>query len=205
MKKNKTLFLDFHDSFSLNIVSEFYRQGHEIDTLNFEELCAMDKIEIQELFKYRNLILGPGPGHPDDYLRFQQFKDLLINFYNNKERFILGVCLGHQILGNLLSFEVIESNYKKHGESVEYQVLQNDSCFPKDLYGKVISVQRYNSLTLRPIPGEKNSSNFIGLDENNEVLCLRGENFISYQFHPESIGTIYREEIFLYLVKCLYN
>ena len=102
MKKNNTLFLDFNDSFSLNIVSEFYRLGVEVTVINFDDLCKMDNLKIEGLLNHKNLVLGPGPGHPDDYFRFYQFKELINGFINNEGRFILGICLGHQIIGKLM-------------------------------------------------------------------------------------------------------
>lgn len=203
--KKPVLFIDFEDSFSLNIESELYRQEVTVERILFNQFIKDLEGDATKFNEFKKIILGPGPGHPDEYLNHLIFKKFFNKFLTDSSHFAVGICLGHQIIGHLLGLKVIESTSKKHGEAVQYQVQQGDPCFPNELKGLALNLQRYNSLTLGNSGSTLDPSIFIGLDHLNEIACLKGSNFLTYQFHPESVGTKYREEIFSYLVKCLYN
>lgn len=184
---------DFEDSFTYNIYSEVISQGLKIEVIshkkvtNFlEKLAGVDEKTI--------LILGPGPGHPREY---QSVKNFLPALMNNRNIKIIGICLGHQLLCEALGLKVERSFNPKHGESIELSLSDEtakDFSLPQHL-----SVQRYNSLSvLQSIEVEKIIS-FLKLRaffHEKELTMLKGERFISYQFHPESVGTTYRSRFF---------
>ena len=80
----------------------------------------------------------------------------------------MGICLGHQLIGLVDGFEIRKSLKPMHGEQVS--ILFNK---------KYTWVQRYNSLAL-----------FESARSSDEILIREWSRGVSYQFHPESIGTL---------------
>lgn len=170
---NKIVIVDFEDSFTYNIASTIFPFCDDVKVIfhqDFFEPNFFNKLENNQ--KNIGIILGPGPGNPKEYEKyFNQIKFLL----NSPNHYLLGICLGHQILGLIEGFEIDDARIKLHGQSelIEYQ-------------NKLRRVQRYNSLAVFNKEGE-------------EVNVLASSNFKSFQFHPESVGTedniIYFKEI----------
>lgn len=204
-KNKEILIIDFDDSFTLNIASEFYQIGLKSEVINVKNFFKGFKSSPTDILNYDHFVLGPGPGHPEDYFRQHELSEFFKFLFDRPGKTLLGVCLGHQLLGCFLGYSIIDSKEKKHGEVVRYQVNKGDLLFPKSLYGKALELQRYNSLCLQGNTAIKLTNIFEGLDENGEVIGLKGKNFISYQFHPESVGTFYRKQIFYYIRENLYN
>lgn len=162
---SKILVVDFEDSFTYNIASvlhEYCPENITIAVVSHEQF--FEKNYFSTILSYSEkigVILGPGPGHPNEYSEyFPQIKQLFLkeNFY------LMGICLGHQILGLMEGYEIDYCDRPIHGESVDF-------LFRNKLY----QVQKYNSLCVK---------------KGEEVFdLLEGRNWISYQFHPESIGT----------------
>ena len=177
--KNAT-FIDFEDSFSYNVVQELTLIGFHVTVINWRDF---ETLPIEGV-----LVLGPGPGHPDDY---QQLFPMIKNWLEEK-RPLFGVCLGHQIFWRLMGEEVLRSKEPLHGQKVKLQLThewQEWLGVKNDIF-----VQRYNSLAVMGQASVRNPylTNFI---QNDEILITRGENILTYQFHPESIGTSYRSEL----------
>ena len=175
----KATFIDFEDSFSFNIVQELTLVGFEVTVINWNDY---DENPLDGL-----LVAGPGPGHPDDYVSiFHLFKRWL-----SEDRPLFGVCLGHQIFWRLQGGEVVRSKEPLHGQ----RVLLNLTEEWKQWLGinEKVYVQRYNSLS---VPGKFSEKNpyCINFIQDNEILMTRTNRVITYQFHPESIGTTFRTE-----------
>lgn len=197
--------IDFNDSFSLNIVSEFYRLGISIELISVDEFFIAYDTQNIHFEPDQYFIFGPGPGHPEEYFNKYPLNCFLQEYFRSAQNRLLGICLGHQIIGSYFGYGITESRQKKHGEAVKYLVQNGDPCFPNSLENQVLELQRYNSLCLQKENRITQANIFEGLDENGEILCLSGSKFLTYQFHPESIGTIYRKKIFYYLAQSLYN
>lgn len=183
----RATFVDFEDSFSYNVIQELIRIGFEVEVLNwkdFEELPATDL-----------LVLGPGPGHPDDY---QQIFSLLRQWLT-ENRPLFGVCLGHQIFWRLQGEEIVRSKEPLHGQRVR---LVLDKKWQKTLgISTEVWVQRYNSLCV-PAQAELRNPYYQNLIFNEEIVITKSARVLTYQFHPESIGTTFRRK-FLSLVWCI--
>ncbi len=175
----KVLFLDFEDSFTFNLVQELTDLDLFVEVIDWRDFDPS--------FSHDLLVLGPGPGHPDDYqLIFPQ-----IDKWLSLEKKIFAVCLGHQILARMLGAEVCRSRYPLHGQSV---ILTLSASWQDWLdLPKVIQVQRYNSLAVTPGEKEDRVDHYIFQDE---VMMSRSPLWISYQFHPESVGTKCRKAFF---------
>lgn len=190
---------DFEDSFTYNIFSDLCDQA-ETNVIPFSDVYAFLKNATHST-KRQVIILGPGPGHPKDHL---YLNPILKQLYKNKNILIIGICLGHQLIWQSFGLEITRSYNPVHGQ---IEVLNNQSAFfgkndqPSKLY-----VQRYNSLC---VPFKKQSqikfSNEGGkfLVKGSELYASKVNNILSYQFHPESVGTfnksLYYKAIELFL------
>lgn len=173
----KVRIIDFFDSFTFNIVSEFYTQGIESQVISYKDFLEMPvNLDIP-------LLLGPGPGSIEDYQDFYTlFKD---NYFEKLPT--AGICLGHQFLCHMSGMQVIASKCIVHGDTVEIEL--------NDFWKRILNtpetsldVQRYNSQT---VEGRK-QDNFL-YSNDGELMGTLSESFISYQFHPESVGTSCRK------------
>lgn len=173
---NKIIIIDFDDSFTYNIASTLYEREQRIQVIhhkiffkNFDELFqSKEKIGV---------ILGPGPGHPEEYKHYlPQIKWLM----EQPHIYVMGICLGHQILGTVFGHQVKHIKNQVHGVAVDIE-----------FNGINTKVQRYNSLGV-----------FIDDKEQQRLSWPRGE---SYQFHPESVGTENNLMFFKNLLQFLEN
>ena len=172
---DKILIIDFEDSFTYNIANVIFPFEKSCKVISHTEFFNTTIQECLITTERHGIILGPGPGHPDHYEKyFNEIKKLM----HKKNIYILGICLGHQILGRISGYPVLKSHDQKHGQTV----LVN-------FKGHEYEVQRYNSLSV-----------FINNVETDFCAFDRG---ISYQFHPESVGTqqndIFFKDLFAFL------
>lgn len=177
----KALFLDFDDSFSFNVVQELEQAGFYVRVLHWKDFEEMPTEDL--------LVLGPGPGHPDDY---QNIFSLLRKWISD-QRPLFGVCLGHQIFWRLQGEEVVRSKLPLHGQKVRLNLTRNW----KDWLNlkQEVWVQRYNSLCVLSQAQLRNPYVECYI-QDDEILISKGKYFITYQFHPESLGTSSRQAFF---------
>lgn len=174
-------FLDFDDSFSYNVVQELVALGLEVQVLHWMDFENLPEADL--------LVLGPGPGHPDDYQRIFP----LVESWLKSGKSLLGICLGHQIFWRMQGEEVVQSREPLHGQKVKLSLTQDWQEW-LTLPGTV-EVQRYNSLCVIAQSALRNPhlTNFI---QDDEILITRGKGVLTYQFHPESMGTSFRRSFF---------
>ncbi|EPZ50666.1 class I glutamine amidotransferase [Bacteriovorax sp. BAL6_X] len=197
----KLVFVDFEDSFTNNILSYFNEFDFKIEVVNFRKLSHSN---IAHYFNNNLVVLGPGPGHPDEYLNL--FKDAGIELTDfkaelQKARRLIGICLGHQMILYLLDeLKVVRSSIPMHGQAVEIEIGEGQALFDcfSEADRKVLrraKLQRYNSLTLQISSGDYYSGKWesetqLVFDKHNELLmAYRPNRFLTMQFHPESVGT----------------
>lgn len=176
----KALFIDFDDSFSWNVIQELETVGFEVSVVHWMDLETIDT----DL-----LVAGPGPGHPDDYQRIFS----LINDWLELKKPFFGLCLGHQIFWRLKGENVYRSKEPLHGQRVSLNLSPEWQEWLK-LPGTV-KVQRYNSLSVMDEVSSRNPE-VDNVIKDGEVMISRGEKVLTYQFHPESVGTSFRQAFF---------
>ncbi len=177
----KATFIDFDDSFTYNVVQELTEVGFEVEVLHWMDFEVLPQVGL--------LVLGPGPGHPDDYQRIFP----LIQDWLKQKRPLFGLCLGHQIYWKLQGEEVIRSKDPVHGQKIKLHL--NSSWQDWLALPAEVLVQRYNSLAV-PAQAAIRNPHVQNVIEHEEILITRGEKVITYQFHPESVGTSYRRSFF---------
>ncbi|PQL20948.1 aminodeoxychorismate/anthranilate synthase component II [Veillonella denticariosi JCM 15641] len=173
------LLIDNYDSFSFNLYQLVGSIDPDIKVIRSDEL-TVDEIRA---LKPDHVILSPGPGRPADA---GVYEDLLRECKG--EFSILGVCLGHQAIGEVFGGTVSYAKQVMHGkQSVAKQV--RPSKILKDV-PEEFEVARYHSLA---IIDETIPSNLIitSVTADGEVMSVEHKDYPIYgvQFHPESIMT----------------
>lgn len=183
---------DFDDSFTYNIYSEISLSGLKATVISKNSIKEFLETNINTKGKLA-IVLGPGPFHPDDY---PEIVTAVKKILTRKDLFLMGICLGHQLIARALGYEVDRSINPKHGEVEKIEL----NVKARKLLGTSESqafVQRYNSLGVKAKGKELTKSNDIDAFVNNkEIFMLSGKGLISYQFHPESVGTSFRSRFF---------
>jgi len=158
---DKIIIIDFEDSFTYNIASVIFPFESSVKVISHEEFFHFRSGEFLNSHKKHALILGPGPGHPSAYQKY--FKQIEV-FRNHPNFYVMGICLGHQMLG-LIDGKIVDHACEQiHGQTtfIEFDGVER-------------AVFRYNSLAV--------------YENGSEVNIRRFKQGISYQFHPESVGT----------------
>ena len=177
-KKIDILMIDNYDSFTFNLVQYLGILGENI------KVRRNDKISLDEIKKMApsRIVISPGPGRPVDA---GMSKDIIRHFY--KEIPILGVCLGHQCIGEVFGAEVINSGVVIHGKTSK---IYHDG---KSIFTGVenpFEAARYHSLILKKdtIPS---SLEVTARTEDGIIMGVRHKNYKleGIQFHPESFLT----------------
>ncbi len=175
------LIIDNYDSFTYNLV-------HYVEEHNYKvQVFRNDKITLQKIRKLRpkKIIISPGPCTPDEA---GISIDLIKCFY--KELPILGVCLGHQSIGQAFNAEIIKASKIMHGKIST--VTNKGSEIFKGL-PKKFDATRYHSLVIKNNTLPKNFK-IISDTVDDKKIVIMGIQHIEYpvygvQFHPESIAT----------------
>jgi anthranilate synthase component 2 len=175
------LLLDNFDSFTYNLV-DYFKQ------LNVDVLIFRNNAQLEEITKhsYNGVVLSPGPGKP--YNSGIMLK--VIHHYMDKIP-ILGICLGHQAVGNFFNAQVINAEKPMHGKISKIK-LNSDYLFKK-IPGE-INVVRYHSLIINQLPEELEN---IAAASNGEIMAIRHKykNIRGLQFHPEAALTDFGKDI----------
>ncbi|MBL7839703.1 MAG: aminodeoxychorismate/anthranilate synthase component II [Cyclobacteriaceae bacterium] len=174
----KILVLDNYDSFTYNLV-------HIIRELKYDyEVHRNDKITLEEVKRFDKILLSPGPGIPDEA---GIMKDLIKTYGPSKS--ILGVCLGHQGIGEVYGASLFNIPKVLHGvTSVAHVTDPQEKLFksiPSDF-----QVTHYHSWAIKP-DSIKSPLKITATNQEGLVMAVRHEQYdvCGVQFHPESIMT----------------
>ena len=174
----KIILIDNYDSFTFNLYH--YLSSFKINV----EVVRNDRITDKEIIKnkYNRIVISPGPGNPN-----QSGNCLKIVKALYKKIPILGVCLGHQIIGQVFGSKIIQAKKLMHGKtsiikSKKIGILNN-------LPHKFVAT-RYHSLII----DKKTLSNELEITAETQDGIIMGIKHREYnihgvQFHPESIKT----------------
>lgn len=172
------LMIDNYDSFTYNLVQYLQELGQEVVTYRND---AIDLDTIKEL-KPERIVISPGPGEPKD----AGISEDVIRFFGSSLP-ILGVCLGHQAIGEVFGGEIVRAGELMHGKISQ---VQHDG---KGVFAGLpqnFKATRYHSLVVKrdTFPAELEITAWT---DNNLVMGLHHRRYPIYgvQFHPESILT----------------
>lgn len=168
--------IDHNDSFTYNLAAQI-RKYCDVHVLSVSEIgsIAWDELEVD------GIILSPGPKAPSDY---PQTRRLFERFYQQVP--IIGICLGHQMIGEYLGATIIEGKKPIQGYVHTVMVKAKEAIF-KGLQ-EPLKMTRYHSLHVVNLPAELCA---IGWSEDRVVQIMRHYTLPLYsvQFHPESCGS----------------
>ncbi|MBC7828878.1 MAG: aminodeoxychorismate/anthranilate synthase component II [Chitinophagaceae bacterium] len=205
----KILVFDNYDSFTYNLV-------HLVEKILHQKVDVYrnDQIGLEKVKGYDKIILSPGPGIPEEA---GMLLPLIREYASSKS--ILGVCLGHQAIGEAFGGSLINLSTVYHGVATSIRVLSGEWSVvngawsmvegidspltthhsPNDLFKDlpgVLEVGRYHSWIVSD-EGFPEDLEVTARDENDYIMGLRHKNYDvqGVQFHPESVLTPMGEQI----------
>ena len=174
----KVLLIDNYDSFTYNLYHYISRFNKNVDVVRNDKINS--KVILKK--KYKKIVISPGPGNPN-----QAGNCLKIVKDVYKKIPILGVCLGHQVIGQAFGGKIVNANNLMHGKTSKIKHIR------KGLFKNIknnFEATRYHSLV---VDRKRLSKNLIITAEtkNKTIMGLMHKyyNIHGFQFHPESINT----------------
>ncbi len=173
----KILLIDNYDSFTYNLVHLILSLGYEVD------VRRNDEITLDEAAAYDKILLSPGPGIPSE-------AGLLLDIVKRlgATKSILGVCLGHQAIGEVYGAELVNLKEVHHGVASQINITTDELLFGG--MGNSFEAGRYHSWAVSPA-GFPDCLEVTALDDSGEIMALRHKRYDvrGVQFHPESVLT----------------
>ncbi len=177
-----TLLLDNYDSFTFNLYQEIGVLGGNPD-VHRNNCITIDEVKAKG---FTHIVLGPGPGNPQTPRDIGISRELIA--YAMSERIpLLGVCLGHQILGDVFQANVVRAPEVMHGKASMIHFSSPRSHLFEGL-PETIEAMRYHSLCVENV---KKPLVMTAMTDTGIVMAMEHESLplFGVQFHPESIGT----------------
>ena len=173
----KIVIIDNYDSFTYNLSHLIKEIGTEVTVIR------NDQFTLNQLERFDKIVLSPGPGIPSEA---GLLLDVIKTYKGRKP--ILGVCLGHQAIGEVFGGTLENLSDVFHGVATEGTQFSNDYIF--DSLPKRITMGRYHSWVV-------SRENFptclevTAVSDEGQIMALKHKNYDSHgiQFHPESVLT----------------
>ena len=184
------LMIDNYDSFTYNVVQYFGELGAEVKVIRNDELT----IEQIEALQPERIVVSPGPCTPTE----AGVSIAAIHHFAGKLP-ILGVCLGHQSIGQAFGGDVVRARQVMHGKTSP--VVHEDKGVFAGL-NNPLTVTRYHSLVVKreTLPDCLEMTAWTAFEDGSvdEIMGLRHKtlNIEGVQFHPESILTVQGHALF---------
>ncbi len=187
--KGRILVFDNYDSFTYNLVHLVEKITHiKVD------VYRNDQIALEKVKDYDKIILSPGPGIPDEA---GLLLPLIKEYASTKS--ILGVCLGHQAIGQAFGGTLTNLSTVFHGVATPIKIQNPKNSKPNGVLNdlpETIEVGRYHSWVVNKedFPADLEIT---AEDETGIIMALQHKTFDvqGVQFHPESVLTPMGEEI----------
>ena len=173
----KIVIIDNYDSFTYNLAHLVRELGTEVTVLR------NDQFRLEEIEAYSKIILSPGPGIPSEA---GLLLDVIRTYAGRKP--ILGVCLGHQAIGEAFGAKLENLSDVFHGVATPCHIVSEDPVFsglPAE-----ITVGRYHSWVVSK-DGFPDCLEITAESDEGQIMALRHKeyNIRGIQFHPESVLT----------------
>ncbi len=172
----KVFVIDNYDSFTYNLV-------HYLEELNCEVTVKRnDQFDLDEIEKYPHLLLSPGPGIPSESGQLIAAIERYAPTHN-----ILGICLGHQAIGEVFGASLVNLDKVYHGVATPVEVCEEDLLFKG--FPQRFDIGRYHSWVVdTPLPPALIATSY---DDQGQLMSLRHAEYKvrAVQYHPESVLT----------------
>jgi len=171
------LLLDNYDSFTYNLRDYVLQCGKECRVIRNNEMS----LEEIEKLNFSSVIISPGPKTPNEAGITMKFIE---RFYKVKP--VLGICLGHQAIGEFFGAKLVKAIKPMHGKT---SVITHKKNYLFKNLPDEFEVMRYHSLVLNDV--EKTALQITATTKENEVMAFAHPvlKIAGVQFHPESILT----------------
>ena len=174
----KIILIDNYDSFTFNLYHYLSSLKVKVDVIRNDQITSNEILKR----KYNKIVISPGPGNPD-----QSGNCLKIVKSLYKKIPILGVCLGHQIIGQVFGSKIVQAKKLMHGKTSK--IISKKLGILKNL-PKSFEATRYHSLII----DKKTLSKHLEITAESKDGLVMGVQHKKYnvhgvQFHPESIKT----------------
>ncbi|MDO8499833.1 MAG: aminodeoxychorismate/anthranilate synthase component II [bacterium] len=184
------LLIDNYDSFTHNLSQQLESLGYAT------KVVTHDKISIKQIQKLKptHIVISPGPGRPEDGgISMAVIK----KFYKTTP--VLGVCLGHECIGQIFGAKIVQAKQIMHGKT---SVIQHTGQGLFKNLPNPFSAARYHSLVINKVPPD---FTLTAWTDDNEIMGVAHKMYPLYgvQFHPESFMTEHGSKLlanFLHLV-----
>lgn len=180
----KIVVIDNFDSFTYNLVHYLEDLGANVT------IFRNDEFELEELQQFDKIVLSPGPGIPSEA---GLLMETIETYHQTKS--ILGVCLGHQAIGEFFGGKLENLERVFHGIATKINVIDAEEKIFQNIPSS-FNIGRYHSWIVSNInlPEELIVTS---IDENQHIMSFRHKTFdvVGIQFHPESILTENGKEI----------
>jgi len=173
----KIIIIDNYDSFTYNL-------SHLVKELGVEvTVVRNDKFQLEDLEAYDKIILSPGPGIPSEA---GLLLDVIRTYAGKKP--ILGVCLGHQAIGEVFGGQLVNLSEVFHGVATDCRIVADDYVF--EGLSETITIGRYHSWVVDAATMPE-CLEITAVSDEGQVMALRHRDYDIHgiQFHPESVLT----------------
>lgn len=173
----KIVIIDNYDSFTYNL-------AHLVKELDTEvTVFRNDQFQLSELDRFDKIILSPGPGIPSEA---GLLMDVIRKYAGRKP--MLGVCLGHQAIGEAFGAKLTNLSEVFHGVATPCTQFGNDPIF--EGLPKRIEIGRYHSWVVDK-SGFPDCLDITAVSDDGQIMGLKHKNYDirGIQFHPESVLT----------------
>ena len=181
----KILLLDNHDSFTYNLAGLL--RDHDKVTFN---IIQPENLDLEKVQSFDKILFSPGPGVPDESPVMFRLLEL---FYRTKS--ILGICLGHQAIGEFFGAHLVNMDQVLHGQQRRLSLQDPGHYLFRGIENNT-EVGLYHSWVLRKeqFPEELK---IIALSEDGLIMAIahKAYDICGLQFHPESIITVQGRKI----------
>ena len=173
----KIVIIDNYDSFTYNLAHLVKELGAEVTVFR------NDQFQLSELDRFDKIILSPGPGIPSEA---GLLMDVIKKYAGRKP--MLGVCLGHQAVGEAFGAKLTNLSEVYHGVATPCTQFGNDPIF--EGLPKRIEIGRYHSWVVDK-SGFPDSLDITAVSDDGQIMGLKHKNYDirGIQFHPESVLT----------------
>ena len=177
----KICLIDNYDSFTFNVEHQLLMLDHEVD------IIRNDKISSEEISQldYDAFVIGPGPSNPKN----AGISIELINYFYDKKP-ILGICLGHQCIGEVFGGNIVIANKIMHGKTSNLS--HTKSSIFQNIKEPYIAM-RYHSLVISEESVSDDLEVLAWCEDDNQktIMAVKHKTYpvVGIQFHPESIFT----------------
>ena len=174
----KIILIDNYDSFTFNLYHYLSSLKVRVDVIRNDQITSNEILKR----KYNKIVISPGPGNPN-----QSGNCLKIVKSLYKKIPILGVCLGHQIIGQVFGSKIVQAKKLMHGKTSK--IISKKLGILRNL-PKLFEATRYHSLII----DKKTLSKHLEITAESKDGLIMGVQHKKYnvhgvQFHPESIKT----------------